>query len=150
MRNPVRNQKPKRQSIRFEFGVLSISLMPTVPSGARDHGPVAGRRGRVRLWGMLGGGSLLALAPLGAANAALGEYTGSVIRDHDALRGTLVVLPMQGYEVHQIDGASGAIVRVVNDTHGRRVAVTWSGTSRILKSYSVGTLAGVAGPWIGF
>ena len=65
----------------------------------------------LRETGLAAGAFLLALAPLEAAHAALGENAGSPARDHEALRGTLVVMPMQGYDVHPIVSASGVTVR---------------------------------------
>jgi hypothetical protein len=77
---------------------------------------------------MAAGAFLFALAPLEMAHAALGETTGSLARDHEALRGTLVVMPMQGYDVHQIVGTSGVTVREYATRMGGVFAVTWSGT----------------------
>ena len=74
------------------------------------------------------GAFLFALVPMEAANAALGENTGSLAHDQEALRGTLVVTPMQGYEVHKIVGAAGVIVREYATHMGAVFAVTWSGT----------------------
>jgi Protein of unknown function (DUF2844) len=70
---------------------------------------------------------LFALAPLEGAHAALGDNTGSLARDHAALRGTLVVTPMQGYDVHQIVSAAGVTVREYATPVGGVFAVTWSG-----------------------
>jgi len=68
-----------------------------------------------------------ALAPLEAAQAALGASNASAARDHEALRGTLAVTPMQRYEVHQIVSASGVTVREYATHTGPVFAVTWSG-----------------------
>jgi hypothetical protein len=62
-----------------------------------------------------------------AAQAALGEKAGSVARDHQALRGTLAVTPMHGYDVHQMVSASGVTVREYATNTGGVFAVTWSG-----------------------
>jgi hypothetical protein len=99
-------------------------------AGVRDHAIGAGLSllARVRLRATVAGALLLALAPLEAAHAALGENIGSPARDHDALRGTLVVMPMQGYEVHQIVSAAGVTVREYATHTGGVFAVTWSGT----------------------
>lgn len=69
----------------------------------------------------------LALAPLTAAQAALGENAGSPERDHEVLRGSLVVMPTQRYDVHQMS-VSGVTVREYATRTGGVFAVTWSGT----------------------
>jgi hypothetical protein len=109
---------------------LSTILTETGLAGARDHAIGAGRfwlaRGILRA--MAAGTFLLLLAPLEAAHAALGENVGSLARDHEALRGTLVVTPMPSYEVHQMVSSSGVTVREYATHTGGVFAVTWSGT----------------------
>ncbi len=70
---------------------------------------------------------LLALAPLEAARAALGGNAASLARDQEALRGTLVVMPMPSYDVHQIVSASGVTVREYATHTGAVFAIAWSG-----------------------
>jgi membrane-bound ClpP family serine protease len=89
---------------------------------------------------MAAGAFLLVLVPLEAAHAALGENAGSLARDHEALRGMLIVTPMQGYDVHTMVGASGVTVREYAAHTGNVFAVTWSGTQvpdlkRLLGTY---------------
>jgi len=109
---------------------LSTILRETGLAGARDHAIGAGRSklAGVSLCVMAACALLLALAPLETAHAALGENTGSLAHDHGALRGTLVVMPMQGYDVHQIVSAAGSTVREYATHTGGVFAVTWSGT----------------------
>ncbi len=68
------------------------------------------------------------LAPSRAAFAALGENMASVAHDKAMLRGTLSVVPMQTYEVHEIRAASGQTVREYAARSGKVFAVTWNGT----------------------
>jgi Protein of unknown function (DUF2844) len=104
-------------------------LMETGLAAAPEHVIGASRSwlGRGGLRAMAAGAFLFALAPLEAAHAALGANTSSLARDHAALRGTLVVTPMQGYDVHQIVSASGVTVREYATHTGGVFAVTWSG-----------------------
>jgi hypothetical protein len=71
---------------------------------------------------------IVVFAPLEAALAALGENIGSLARDHEALRATLLVRPMHGYDVHEMVSASGVTVREYATQAGNVFAVTWSGT----------------------
>lgn len=68
------------------------------------------------------------VAPIQRAQAALGDATASVARDHAALRGTLVVLPMQNYDIHQMVSAAGVTVREYVTRAGSVFAITWMGT----------------------
>lgn len=83
-----------------------------------------------RSWRAAALGALIAcaLAAPETARAALGENVASPARDHEALRGTLAVTPMQRYDVHEIVTASGVTVREYAAHTGPVFAVTWSGT----------------------
>ena len=132
------NHAVRRQSItpnsRPNDGVErvrhSATLMKAVAACARGRA-LAGCRSRVaRALRTAEAGVLLiafALAPLEAAQAALGENIASLARDHEALRATLLVTPMQGYDVHQLVSASGVTVREYATHTGHVFAVTWSG-----------------------
>jgi len=110
---------------------LSTNLVETVLAVSRDRGIGAGRSwlARLRLRAMAAAAFLLVIAPLEAAHAALGENIGSLARDYEALRGaTLLVTPMQTYDVHRMVSASGVTVREYVTHTGNVFAVTWSGT----------------------
>jgi hypothetical protein len=63
-----------------------------------------------------------------AAQAGLGDPVDSVLRDHDALRGTaLKRTPMAAFDVHEITTEHGIDVREYVSRQGTVFATTWSG-----------------------
>lgn len=70
---------------------------------------------------------MLVLSPYRVAHAALGDDVASIERDHAALRGTIAIVPMQSYDVHQMTNESGTTVREYASRAGKVFAVTWSG-----------------------
>ena len=77
---------------------------------------------------MVAAALLLALLPMEAVQAGLGGNTGSLVRDHAAMSGSLIVTPMQAYDVHQMVSSTGITVREYATHAGRIFAVTWSGS----------------------
>ena len=71
---------------------------------------------------------LLALLPMEAVQAGLGENTDSLVRDHAEITGALIVTAMQAYDVHQIVSSTGITVREYATHAGRIFAVTWTGS----------------------
>ncbi|MDE1924549.1 MAG: DUF2844 domain-containing protein [Gammaproteobacteria bacterium] len=61
------------------------------------------------------------------ASAALGGDEASIAADSNAMRGTLAAKPMQAYEVQEIAGPHGGVVREYADRRGRVFAVAWQG-----------------------
>jgi len=63
-----------------------------------------------------------------AAHAGLGEGADSVQRDQTSLQGTLVVTPMESYDLHEITSANSVVREYVSHA-GNVFAITWSGRS---------------------
>jgi hypothetical protein len=69
-------------------------------------------------------GLLVASAP---AWAALGEHVDSVARDSERLHGEVQERAREGYELHQITAAGGALVREYVAPSGLVFGVAWEG-----------------------
>jgi hypothetical protein len=59
--------------------------------------------------------------------AALGSDMSSVRVDREAMRGQLNTISMQHYDVHEIKGDDGMILREYANGQGKIFAVTWQG-----------------------
>jgi hypothetical protein len=89
------------------------------------------RAGGNAVWATFLGAAIfigLAIGPAAIpAFAGLGEDVSSVQADQAHLQGTLRSTPSQGYTVHEIQAATGVIVREYVSTSGKVFAVSWQG-----------------------
>jgi hypothetical protein len=68
---------------------------------------------------------------LGAAPgwAVLGEYENSIASDRQVMRGEVRTIAGEGYSLHQINAAGGAVVKEYVSPAGRVFGVSWQGPS---------------------
>lgn len=59
--------------------------------------------------------------------AVLGEYENSVTSDQQVMRGQLRTVAGQGYSLHQITAAGGAVVKEYVSPAGRVFGISWQG-----------------------
>ena len=82
---------------------------------------------------------LLILAFVTPAFAALGGDIGSVEQDRAHLQGTVRTTQKQAFSVHEIQGASGMVVREYASPEGKVFGLAWQGSGHPDMSQLLGT-----------